>query len=424
MPTESRTRVALALHGVFGRSYRVPDAWHAELSTEDAALAQAILGLCLRHWGRLHAWIRPRLKNPDRDIPLGSRVALAMGLAQLAWLPGVLTHAAVNESVLLAADPEVGFPPHKGLTNALLRQASQDRAALRTQLDALPASLDRTGFAERALHAALAARGLETQLETLWDSLQQPPRPSFRALAEDPLPEGLEPDPLFPPALRLAPDSPFPREWLAAGQGMVQDLSSQAMMAFAWDREPRRILDTCAAPGGKTTSLAQRWPNAELLALESDGKRARRLEENLALRHVQAAVIPEEAGAWLRQEGPAFDLILVDAPCSGSGTLRKHPELNWLGDFLDLPRLVWNQRNLIEAALPRLAPGGLLVYAVCSWLPEEGLDHRRFLLESHPELQSATLWPPAFGTGDLFRPDPISWPGEGFQAFGFIRPGR
>ncbi len=163
-----------------------------------------------------------------------------------------------------------------------------------------------------------------------------------------------------------------------------------------------------------------------MLALESDGKRARRLEENLALRRVRAQVIPEEAGAWLRQGGCAFDLILVDAPCSGSGTLRKHPELNWLGDFLDLPRLVRNQHALLEAALLRLAPGGLLVYAVCSWLPEEGVEHQQSILERHPELRPAKLWPPAFGTEEgpaiLFRPNPLTWPGEGFQAFGFAHP--
>lgn len=425
MPTESRNRAAIALQGVFGRSYRVPEAWDEGLSTEDAALAQAILGLCLRHWGRLNAWIRPRLKTPGRELPLGSRVALAQGLAQLAWLPGVSTHAAVNESVLLAADPELGFPPHKGLTNALLRQASKDRTALKAELESLPAALDRSPFVEAALRAALAPRGMEAQTEALWHSLQQPPRPSFRALSEAPLPEGLEPDPVFPQALRLAPGSPFPRAWLVQGQGMVQDLSSQALMAFAWEGEPARILDACAAPGGKTTALARRWPQAELVALESDSKRARRLEDNLAQRRVNAHVIVEEAGAWLRQGGPAFDLILIDAPCSGTGTLRKHPELTWLGDRIDLPRLLHNQRILLEAALPRLAPGGLLIYAVCSWLPEEAQAHRDWLKKTHPDLEAAALWHDfTEGPGrdaEFFSPDPLKWDGEGFQAFGFIR---
>lgn len=425
MPTESRVRVALALHEVFGQGNRVPETWDDGLSSEDAGLAQALLGLCLRHWGQLHAWIRPRLKNPNRDIPLGSRIALSMGLAQLAWLPGVLTHAAVNEAVLLTERPDLGFPPHKGLTNALLRQASKDRTALTAELEAFPSALDRSPFTERVLRSALAPRGQEDQIEGLWSSLQQPPRPRFRPLTTDPLPEGLEPDPAFTEALRLLPDAPFPRPWLALGQGMVQDLSSQALMSFHWEANPARILDACAAPGGKTTSLALRWPEAELVAVESDPRRARRLEQTLALRQIRTQVVTQEVASWLRQNEQSFDLILLDAPCSGSGTLRKHPELTWLGDYLDLPRLVNNQRAILEAALPRLAPGGLLVYAVCSWLPEEGLEHRLWLQGAHPELEPAELWPAGLGTtedqGRFFRPDPITWEGEGFQAFGFIR---
>jgi len=425
MLTESRRRTAVALQGVFGRSYRVPESWDEGLSSEDAALAQAILGLCLRHWGRLYAWIKPRLKTPDRGLPIGSHTAIAMGLAQLAWLPGVSAHAAVNESVLLAADPALGFPAHKGLTNALLRLASKDREGLRAQLDGLPAALDRSPFVEMALSAALAPRKMEAHLEELWHALQRPPRPWFKALGNEPLPEGLEPDPVFSEALRLTPEATFPREWLRSGAGMVQDLSSQALMAFAWEQAPQRILDACAAPGGKTTALARRWPEAKLVALEADARRARRLEENLSVRRVAAQVEVAESVAWLRDTEGTFDLILLDAPCSGSGTLRKHPELAWIGDRLDMVRLVRNQRALLEAAIPRLAPGGLLIYAVCSWLPQEGAAHFAGVLEAHADLRPAALWAPAFGDQDcatsLFRPDPLRWDGEGFQAFALVR---
>ena len=127
----------------------------------------------------------------------------------------------------------------------------------------------------------------------------------------------------------------------------------------------------------------------------------------------------------MRQGGRPFDLILLDAPCSGSGTLQKHPELTWIGDGLDLERLASIQRGLLEAAAARLAPGGLLVYAVCSWLPEEGEAHRRWLLEARPELAPAAVWPEGFGTEPgptaFFRPHPLAWRGEGFQAFAFSR---
>ena len=222
MPTPARIHVAHALHEVFGEGGRVPDVWDRGLG-EDATLAQALLGLCLRRWGRLQAWVKPNLKDSARGIPLGTRVALAMGLAQLAWLPGVSDHAAVNESVELAGDRELGFVPHKGLVNAILRRAAKDRAALAAALDALPPALDRAPAVERALQAALAPHGAEGELEVLWQKLQQPPRPAFRQLM-GPLPEGLVDDPDLAGCLRLEEGASFPRTWLESGAGMVLSL--------------------------------------------------------------------------------------------------------------------------------------------------------------------------------------------------------
>jgi len=412
MVTLSRSAAAQTLHRVFGEGHRVPDAWDAHLSHEDAPLAHAILGLCLRRWGRLMAFIRPQLKNPERSLPLGTQVALAQGLAQLAWLPGVGTHAAVNESVELVANRELGFPPHRGLTNALLRKASQDREALKAQLEALPSSLDRSPWAERILKAALP----EGDREALWARLQTPPSPCFRALHGS-SPEGLEADERVPGALRLIPGAPFPRTWLQSGQGMVQDLSSQALMAFEWPHPATRILDTCAAPGGKTTALAQRFPDADIFALELDPKRAERLKQNLQTRQVKAQVLVEEASAWMAKGGRPFDLILVDAPCSATGTIQKHPELSWLGGHIDLSRLRAIQTRLLDQATLRLAPGGLLIYAVCSWLPEEGEEQAKAFLARHPDLSPVPVW----SGRPQFRPDPLNWPGEGFQGFAFTK---
>jgi 16S rRNA (cytosine967-C5)-methyltransferase len=421
MATPSRAAVARALHLVFGEGQRVPEAWDAALAPGDAGLANALLGLCLRRWGTLQAMVRPQLREPARSLPLGTQVALAMGLSQLAWLPGVSDHASVNEAVDLATDRHLGFPPHKGLVNALLRRAARDRPALAAALEAMDPALDRTPFTERVLRCALAPRG-GGPVQELWRRLQAPPRPCFRALLEGPQPPWLEPAPESPDALVLAPDAPFPAEWLARGAGMVQDLSSQALLDFNWDRPVTRVLDVCSAPGGKATVLGRRFPAARLTAVERSPARAARLRENLRLRGVRCEVVVEDAGPWLRNADQDFDLILLDAPCSGSGTLQKHPELNWLGDALDLPRLLRVQRDLLEAALSRLAPGGLLLYAVCSWLPEEGHDHRE-RLQGWPRLRPVPVWPAPMGTEpgptSFFLPDPLAWPGEGFQAFAF-----
>ena len=420
MLTPSRLAVATTLLRVFGEGQRVPDDWDRSLQGPDAPLAQALLGLVLRRWGRLRAWVKPRLKDPERGVPLGTDLALAMGLAQLAWLDGVAAHAAVNEGVAQVADPELGFPPHRGLVNALLRKASADREALRAELEALPAALDRSPFAARILEAAL---GGSEEVEALWARLQQPPRPDFHRLRDEPLPEGMAPDPALPGLLRLAPEAPFPLAWLQSGAGMVQDRSSQALMAFHWDRPVARLADLCAAPGGKATLLGRRWPEAKLLALEQHAARAERLKANLAQRGIAAEVQVSDASQWLAGGGRPFDLILLDAPCSGTGTLQKHPELAWIGGSLDLPALVLRQRQLLEAAARRLAPGGLLVYAVCSWLPEEGLAHRTWLHARVPGLKAAAVWdgPGAAEGGACFRPDPLVWTGEGFQAFALTR---
>lgn len=420
MVTLSRQAAARVLHAVFVRGSRIPEGWDARLSEEDAALAQAILGRTLRSWGRLQAWVQPRLNQSGRGLPPGTRIALGIGLAQLAWLDGVSDHAAVHEAVSLVTDPELGFPPHRGLVNALLRQASRDRLRLRQELEDLDPALDRPPFAERILEAAIGSD--PAQRAALWERLQQVPSPAFRCLRGD-CPPGLEGDPELPGAFLRRQGANFPHEWLRSGAAMVQDRSSQALMTFRWEGAgPGRILDACAAPGGKTTALRQRFPGSELIAVEKDSRRARRLEENLKARGVQAEIVLADAVDWLRQGPPAFDLVLLDAPCSGSGTLAKHPELAWIGDRIDLPRLVEQQRALLEAALSVLASGGLMIYAVCSWLPEEGEEHRARLRAAQPHLEAPELWPEAWSPQGIFRPDPMTWEGEGFQAFGLRVP--
>ena len=423
MATPSRRAVARALHAVFTRGERVPERWDQNLSGPDAGLAQAILGICLRHWGALQAWSRPKLKDAKRGLPPGSQVVLAMGLAQLAWLEGVAPRAAVHESVDLATDEELGFPPHKGLVNALLRQASENPAQLRQELEALTKD-DQTGFVLWALKSALQPRDQVSRRPEVWQRLQKEPRLAFRLLQGE-APEGLEPDSVLTGCWRLAPEAPFPLDWLKSGKGMVQDTSSQALMSFHWEAPVQRVLDACAAPGGKTTALGLRYPNAEVTALERSPRRAERLRENLAARKIAADIREADAAQWLIENKAAFDLLLLDAPCSGSGTLQKHPELAWIGSSLDLRELQLRQEALLQAALPCLAPGGLLIYAVCSWFPEEGLGHRDALLKGDTSLRPAPIWESRFGLGagpsDVFLPDPLTWEGEGFQAFALTR---
>jgi 16S rRNA (cytosine967-C5)-methyltransferase len=415
MPTPARLKVAQALADVFIAGSKVREGWDNGLSAEDAKLAHAILGHCLRKWGRLGAWCSKNLKDPVRGLPTNTKIALHIGLAQLAWLPGVASHAAVSEAVELVSMRGIGFLAHKGLVNSILRAASKDRARLGAELESLPTSLDRTPIAERLLKDALQGGFSLENAEALWHKLQQPPSPAFVVLRGEP-PSGLVKDAQWPNAYRLMQGCPYPLDWLRSGEGMVQDLSSQALMRFDWANlhsRPLRIADLCAAPGGKTTSLFYRWPNSQLFAIDQSPARARRLGENLKARNVSAQIDVADAAAWLCGQTEPFDIILIDAPCSSSGTIRKHPEIVWTLLEPDICRLAIAQAKLLEAAIPKLAPGGLLIYSVCSWFPQEGICHLSRLRRDSPNIRPAAVW----GCSHIFCPDPLTWEGEGFQAF-------
>ncbi|MDR2560596.1 MAG: hypothetical protein LBC63_02345 [Holophagales bacterium] len=424
MSTPARLTVANALSDVFIEGRKPRWGWDKNLSAQDARLAHAMLGQCLRKWGRLNAWCVQKLKFPERGLPPQSKIHLNMGLAQLAWLPGVATHAAVSEAVeLVSRRDHLGFAAHKGLVNSILRAASKDRKCLAAELESLSPNLDRTPIAERLLKDALGESYAPENVETLWRRLQQPPEPSFVAL-KGPPPSGLIRADQWPHPYKLTPNCPYPLDWLRSGAGMVQDVSSQALMLFDWsfgDRassSPLRIADLCAAPGGKTTSLHYRWPDSRIFAIDQDPSRAKTLRENLQARSVPAQIELADSIAWLADQGTPFDIILIDAPCSGSGTIRKHPEIVWTLQESDIYRLAEAQAKLLDAALPKLAPGGLLIYSVCSWFPEEGTAHLPRLLQDRPNIVPAAIWP---GPSHLFSPNPLAWEGEGFQAFALTK---
>ncbi|MEI8352451.1 MAG: RsmB/NOP family class I SAM-dependent RNA methyltransferase, partial [bacterium] len=183
----------------------------------------------------------------------------------------------------------------------------------------------------------------------------------------------------------------------------IQDLASQVTGLVCAPAAGETWWDACCGSGGKTLHLAELGGGtASILATDIRGSILDELSRRIGpdrRRSIRTAL-------WdgTRQPPPAgpFDGILLDAPCSGTGTLAKHPELTWIGCEIDLPRLVEQQRAILEAAVPALAPGGLLVYAVCSWLPEEGEAHRARLLGAHPALAPADLWPRSWGPPGVF----------------------
>ncbi|WP_303909399.1 methyltransferase domain-containing protein, partial [Thiohalomonas denitrificans] len=157
-----------------------------------------------------------------------------------------------------------------------------------------------------------------------------------------------------------------------AGSASVQDEAAQLAAGLVAPAAGERILDACAAPGGKTGHLLELAPEARVFALDRDAGRLQRVRENLNRLGLSAEVAAGDAGApetWW--DGKPFDRILLDAPCSGTGVIRRHPDIKLLRRPGDIDALVQEQRRLLEALWPLLSPGGMLVYSTCSLLRDE-----------------------------------------------------
>ena len=163
----------------------------------------------------------------------------------------------------------------------------------------------------------------------------------------------------------------------AEGDFIVQDPGTRLAVELLDPKEGERILDACAAPGGKTVQIA--WRGASVVACEVNPKRRRRLEENLARLKLGVEVIPELPASQM------FDKVLVDAPCSNTGVLRRRPDARWNWNEEKLAALVKLQAEILDACAPRVAPGGLLVYSTCSNEPEENEAQVTAFLARHPD---------------------------------------
>ncbi|WP_149539733.1 RsmB/NOP family class I SAM-dependent RNA methyltransferase [Siccirubricoccus phaeus] len=326
----------------------------AALSPRDKAAGHRIAAAVLRRAGSLDAVLEPFLR---REPPPPVRNALRIGAAELLLL-ATPPHAAVASAVDLVPQP------FAGLVNAVLRKVA---AAGPAALEGLEAErLDTPPWLWAAWHAAhgpavraiAAAHGHEAPLDL---SL----KPGAAA------PEGGEALPggswRYPPGTRVTELAGF-----AEGDWWVQDAAAALPAWLLSVRPGEKVLDLCAAPGGKTAQLAA--AGAAVVAVERDPKRAARLRENLARLKLPAEVVEADAAAW-DAGGAQFDAVLLDAPCTATGTIRRHPDVPWLKRPRDVPAMAELQRGLLAAAAKRLAPGGRLVFATCSLQAEEGEAH-------------------------------------------------
>ena len=366
--TESDAYANLVLPSVIGE---------AGLNPQDAALATELAYGTLRRRGTYDAIIAAAADRPASDIDPAVLDALRLGAHQL-LATRVASHAAVNESVNLAAAAQGRGA--SSFANAVLRRISRESAEqwqeriesdARSDDERLALRTAHPVWVIRALRRALAAEGRVEELDALLDTDNVSPEVTLVALPG--LADTGEPRRPYAPTAFASPGGDPHR--IVAGSGgtiRVQDEGSQlvalALAAAAPIHQGERWLDLCAGPGGKTALLASiaEQNGAELEANEIVPTRARLVRN--AVRPVPGeVVVHEQDGRTLAHErAGAFDRILVDAPCTGLGALRRRPEARWRKSPADVAELVPLQTELLAAALDALAPGGIVAYVTCS----------------------------------------------------------
>lgn len=362
----------------------------AQVGRHEQPLLQELAYGTVRHWLRLAPVIDARLKKPlkrrDGDVH-ALLVAGAYELDRMRTPP----HAAVDAAVDAAA--ALGKDWAKGLVNGVLRAIQRDRSLLAVTDDPVRAHGWPQWLADRLAEdwpgdwSRLLASGTARAPMTLRVNRRRIARDDYLSLLEQ---EGFDarPHPFAPMALTL--DRPVAVERLpgfAAGQVSVQDAAAQLAAPLLDVRPGMRVLDACAAPGGKTAHLAElETPPQELVALEIDPARARRLREGLERLDVRAEVRVADAGTpaeWW--DGRPFDRILLDAPCSGTGVIRRHPDIRLLRRPDDIESMAAMQARLLDALWPLLAADGMLLYSTCSILRRENAGQVRAFLARQPD---------------------------------------
>lgn len=334
------------------------------------------------------------LKPKDQDV----YALLLLGLYQLRCMR-VATHAAVDETVAAAA--ALGKPWARGLLNACLREYLRRTAELDARLQTDPAlALSHPAWLLEKIRAAypedwqrIAAANNERPPLTLRVNTRRRTRAAYlEKLRAANL--AARADFVLDTDVTLA--TPVPVSALpgfAQGEVSVQDAGAQ-WAAVLLDAQPgERVLDACAAPGGKTGHILERTPGlAELVAVDHEPARVALIADNLKRLGLGARLVTADAGepdAWW--DGRPFDRILLDVPCSATGVIRRHPDIKWRRQPSDLPKLAATQARLLAALWPLLKPGGKLLYVTCSILPEENETPMRALLARAADAADAPL---------------------------------
>lgn len=351
-------------------------AMQQKVGDKDKALLQELCFGVLRSLSQLEWMIKQLMERPMTGKQRTVHYLIMVGLYQLLHTR-IPAHAALAETVEGAV--VIKRPQLKGLINGVLRQFQRRQEELLVEFSQSEL---------RFLHPSWLVKRIQNAYPQQWESIleannQRPPmwlrvnrnhhtRDSWLALlAEAGLTGFAHPD--YPDAVRLeTPTSVLALPGFEQGWVTVQDASAQGCVRYLQPQNGEQILDLCCAPGGKTTHILEVAPEANVMAVDVDEKRLSRVYDNLKRLGMKATVkqgdgrYPQQ---WCGEQ--QFDRILLDAPCSATGVIRRHPDIKWLRRDRDIAELEQLQSEILDATWAHLKPGGTLVYATCSILPEE-----------------------------------------------------
>src|SRR5271157_5399631 len=346
------------------------------LDVRDRALARSIATVALRRLGTIRKALARRMEKgmPKRGGAL--EWTLIVAAAQILFLDAP-DHAAVDLAVKATrADP--ASAPFAALANAVLRAIARERDAILASSDPLdddtPAWLAarwRAAYGETTARAIAAAHRSEPTLDL---SVKGDPAGWAERLGGIVLPTG---------SVRLDTHRPVAElEGYADGEWWVQDAAAALPARLLEPRAGLRVLDLCAAPGGKSAELAA--AGASVTTVDRSAERLKMLAANFERLRLHAEIVVADALAF---DAPPFDAALIDAPCTATGTIRRHPDVAWTKRPSDLPQLVKLQAQLLDRTIALTKPGGFIVYCTCSLEPEEGEAQIAAVLRRNPDIR-------------------------------------
>jgi 16S rRNA (cytosine967-C5)-methyltransferase len=350
------------------------------LAVRDRAAARMLTATVLRRLGQLDELVDRCLERPLPHKARPVRRLLHVGIAQLLFL-GTAPHAALDTTVDLAR--RAGFERYAGLVNAILRRLSREGTGLLAAQD--EARLNTPDWLWESWSAAYGrdtARAIATAhlAEPALDiTVKADPESWAQRLGAEILPTG---------TLRLhsggrIPDLPG----FADGAWWVQDAAAGLPARLVGPVAGLEVVDLCAAPGGKTVQLAA--AGARVTAVDRSPRRLALLTDNMRRLHLAAETVVADATVW--RPSRKADAVLLDAPCTATGTIRRHPDIAWLKSPSDVTVMAALQDRLLDAAVDMVRPGGLVVFCTCSLQPEEGPDRIARLISSNRPVEPVAV---------------------------------